>query len=562
MQVEQEFHHFLSSGSYSYVPLKILVVTKRHIIQRVLRRYHSIPSLSSSPISQRPRENENQPSTSPSSNLRTFIAKSLRLDLHAASSSFPSLCSTTPRGGIIQRDSQQTDRTVEFEEMMESLRDEFFIFNHLRGIQGIVPSVELHEVDGKPSLIFEDIHHRNYNNIEREGGIEEKDYESLLDFLQKRQQQLLKEMTSSLSLLSPSPSSSVLELPTSSSFSPPPSPSSLIGVGVGVETALSIGLSVANTLQKVHERGVIHYDVKPRNLLYHPSTQTATLIDFGSAAFSAIDSSSLLAPFSSSSRPVLSLRQRLPGTMRGTPSYMSPEQTGRMNREVDCRADIYCLGVTMYQLLVGELPFTGRDRLELVHCHLARPVPHFAKRMATLDGLANNPPGSQGQSFGDRGAAGGGEEERSLSSWKTLERLVEKTMAKNPEDRYQSAGGLAHDLRALLSQWRVFGRLDPDFSLASKDVGLFPSRFFIVLSSDFFLSLIRFFFFSLAKVGWKFQVAQKLYGREKEIESLFHAFERAVETRSGSPTRVVVISGGSGVGKTSLVLELLKPMVK
>src|SRR5262249_44751607 len=129
---------------------------------------------------------------------------------------------------------------------------------------------------------------------------------------------------------------------------------------LSVDEVLDIALRIVRVLGEVHKRRVIHKDVNPSNIVLNPETHELKLIDFGL--------STQLSRESAEADPV--------ETLAGTLPYPSPEQTGRMNRAVDSRADLYALGVTLYEILTGELPFTASDAIELIHCHLARePVP-------------------------------------------------------------------------------------------------------------------------------------------------------------------------------------------
>ena len=179
----------------------------------------------------------------------------------------------------------------------------------------------------------------------------------------------------------------------------------------------------------------------------------------------------------------------------GTLAYMAPEQTGRMNRSVDSRSDLYALGVTFYEMLTGALPFTAADPMEWVHCHIARqPTPPGER----ADGI----PGP-------------------------LSAIVMKLLAKTAEERYQTAAGVAADLRRCLAEWEAHGRIAP-FPLGTQDV---PDRLLI---------------------------PETLYGREREIDALLAAFDRVVA--DGTP-ELVLVSGYSGIGKSSVVNELHKVLV-
>jgi predicted ATPase/transcriptional regulator with GAF, ATPase, and Fis domain len=239
---------------------------------------------------------------------------------------------------------------------------------------------------------------------------------------------------------------------------------------------LHIAVGLAAALGQVHRRGLIHKDIKPANVLVDDSN--VWLTGFGIA--------SRLPHERQSPVPIENIA--------GTLAYMAPEQTGRMNRSIDTRSDLYSSGVTLYQMLTGALPFSAAAPLEWVHCHIARqPAPP-----------------------GDRAAVP-----------EPLSAIVMKLLAKNAEERYQTASGLEADLRRCLAEWQSHGRIDP-FPLGARDV---PDRLLI---------------------------PEKLYGREREIHVLLAAFDRVVA--QGTP-ELVLVSGYSGVGKSSVVNELHKVLV-
>ncbi|WP_043430899.1 trifunctional serine/threonine-protein kinase/ATP-binding protein/sensor histidine kinase [Cystobacter fuscus] len=241
---------------------------------------------------------------------------------------------------------------------------------------------------------------------------------------------------------------------------------------------LSLALSLAATLEEVHCRDVIHKDIKPSNIILEPSGE-ARLIDFGVATLQQVEH----------------LDAAPTHLVEGSLAYMSPEQTGRMNRALDYRTDFYSLGVTFYELLTGHYPFQGRDALEWFHAHMARKPrpPHELNPRV--------PP--------------------------ALSAIVLKLLAKVAEERYQSAAGLQADLercREMLGRgvWEVF-------PLGTRDM---PSRF---------------------------QLPQRLYGREAQVATLLEGFERVA--RTGMP-ELFLVSGYSGIGKSSMVQELHKPVVE
>src|SRR5713101_829576 len=237
------------------------------------------------------------------------------------------------------------------------------------------------------------------------------------------------------------------------------------------------GLSAA--LSRVHEHGLIHKDIKPANVLVDFATGQVWLTGFGIAA--------RLPRERQSPEP--------PELVAGTLAYMAPEQTGRMNRSIDSRSDLYSLGVTLYEMLTGSLPFMASDPVEWVHSHIARqPVP----------------PG-----------------ERLKSLPRSVSAIIMKLLAKTAEERYQTAAGAERDLRRSLAQWETERRID-DFPPGEHDT---PDRLLI---------------------------PEKLYGRASEIATLLASFDRVV---AGGGPELVLVSGYSGVGKSSVVNELHKALV-
>ena len=242
---------------------------------------------------------------------------------------------------------------------------------------------------------------------------------------------------------------------------------------------LPIAESLATALSELHHRQLIHKDVKPANILVDPLRARSWLTGFGIA----------------SGRPRERQAPTPPEVIAGTLPYMSPEQTGRMNRSIDSRSDLYSLGIVFYEMLTGVLPFTASDPMEWVHAHVARqPLP----------------PG-----------------DRVLEIPPPVSAIVMKLLTKMAEERYQTAAGAASDLRRCLLEWNTHGRID-SFPLAEHDI------------AD------------------RLVIPEKLYGREREIDTLLAAFGRVVT--SGAP-ELVLVSGYSGIGKSSVVNELHKVLV-
>jgi PAS domain S-box-containing protein len=248
----------------------------------------------------------------------------------------------------------------------------------------------------------------------------------------------------------------------------------LLGMPMELGRFLRLAIAISFALGRLHQRGLVHKDIKPANILLNDTTGEVRLTGFGIA--------SRFARERQSPHP--------PETIAGTLAYMAPEQTGRMNRSIDSRSDLYALGVTFYQMLTGALPFAATDPMEWVHCHLARsPVPP---------------------------------EERQKEIPRAVSAIVMKLLAKRAEDRYQTAGGLESDLRSCQHEWIAQGRID-DLSLGERD------------TSD------------------RLVIPEKLYGRQREIETLLAAFDRVV---NGGAAELVLIYGYSGIGKSSVVNEL------
>jgi predicted ATPase/signal transduction histidine kinase/tRNA A-37 threonylcarbamoyl transferase component Bud32 len=250
-----------------------------------------------------------------------------------------------------------------------------------------------------------------------------------------------------------------------------------------IPTFLNIAIQLAEILDKLHRDRVIHKDIKPANVLIHPETQNVQLIDFSIASLLPKETQDI----------------QNPNVLEGTLTYISPEQTGRMNRGIDYRSDFYSLGVTFYELLAGQLPFASSDAMDLVHCHIAKSPPPL----------------------------------RDFQISPGLETIVMKLMAKNAEDRYQTALGLKYDLEKCLMQWQATGQIE-SFTLGERDL------------CD------------------RFTIPEKLYGRETEVAQLLAAFERVSGEDSENifNSELLLVAGFSGIGKTAVVNEVHKPIVQ
>jgi len=251
------------------------------------------------------------------------------------------------------------------------------------------------------------------------------------------------------------------------------------GRPMDISELLRVGAGLSAALRYLHGRGFIHKDLKPANVMTDGTTGQVWLRGFGLASR-------------------LPRERRLPEPpefIAGTLAYMAPEQTGWMNRSIDARSDLYALGVVLYELSTGSLPFTASDPMAWVHAHIAkRPVPPAERQQGVPE---------------------------------VVSAIVMKLLAKTAEDRYQTAAAVERDLRRCLAQWNSEHRID-GFPLAEHDT---PDRLVI---------------------------PEKLYGRGREIETLLGAFERLVT--SGTP-ELVLVTGYSGIGKSSVVNELHRVLV-
>jgi predicted ATPase/class 3 adenylate cyclase/predicted Ser/Thr protein kinase len=247
----------------------------------------------------------------------------------------------------------------------------------------------------------------------------------------------------------------------------------------GLECFLKFALPITEALFKIHEKKIIHNDLTPDNIIINEEEAIAYLIDF--------ELSTELDVTESGSTLNFDLKANLP--------YISPEQTGRMNRLVDYRSDYYSLGICFYEMLSGHPPFTSNDPLEIVYAHLAHIPPTISKPNNSIPEIAN--------------------------------RIIQKLLQKNAEERYHSLSGLMYDLNKCITEIRA-GNTNIQFDLGSNDI---PERL---------------------------QFTRIMVGREKEIKVLYEAFYQAVSGKKS----LLKVSGFSGIGKTMLIREAVKPLTK
>ncbi|NET45733.1 ATP-binding sensor histidine kinase [Okeania sp. SIO2B3] len=256
---------------------------------------------------------------------------------------------------------------------------------------------------------------------------------------------------------------------------------------IAISQFLNIAFQLSDTLDKIHQQQIIHKDIKPHNILIHPTTQKTKIIDFSIATRLETETQTIINP----------------NYIEGTLAYISPEQTGRMNRNIDYRSDFYSLGVTFYQILTKQLPFYSNDPMEIIHSHIAKtPIsPHQINPEIPI----------------------------------AISLIVMKLLSKNAEDRYQSALGLKADFEYCLSKLETINRIQA-FTPGKKD-----------------------------KKG-QFSIPQKLYGRKTEVRLLLEAFGRVSNTDDDNISQcnkeLILVTGYSGIGKTKVVNEVHKPIVK
>lgn len=240
-----------------------------------------------------------------------------------------------------------------------------------------------------------------------------------------------------------------------------------------------VGTQLAEALSAVHAAGVMHKDINPSNVLLLPGGAGLRIIDFDIA----------------SRAPRETRHASPPRALEGTLGYLAPEQSGRVNQSVDARADLYGLGVTLFEAATGRLPFESADPMQLLHAHIARRPPLPSSLRAEL------PP--------------------------AFDRIVMHLLEKRPEDRYQSAAGVAGDLQHIVERYAL-GDKAPDFDPGHWDHPL------------------------------RFQIPERLYGREDEVRRLLAAFQQAANGRAG----LALVAGEPGAGKSRLVGEIRRPIVE
>jgi diguanylate cyclase (GGDEF)-like protein len=253
----------------------------------------------------------------------------------------------------------------------------------------------------------------------------------------------------------------------------------IVNKQLSLEYTLQIAISLCTILGKIHEKSIVHKDVNPGNILVNKELNIIKIIDFAFAS---------KFPSQNSDK------------IKGTLTYIAPEQTGRMDRSVDYRSDYYAFGVSLYEMITGRLPFVTKDPLRLIHCHLAKSplTPH----------------------------------DLNLDIPKSVSNIVMKLIAKNPEDRYQNINGIKADLENCLSQLQKTGKI-PDFTVGQQDI---PRQF---------------------------QLPKKLYARDQECSKLISTYKRIFNCRSekrydrdeneSSLSEMIIIKGDIGMGKTALV---------
>ena len=244
---------------------------------------------------------------------------------------------------------------------------------------------------------------------------------------------------------------------------------------MSLDTFLPLAIQLVEAVASIHNKNIIHKNLTPENIFYHKHNNTIQLYDF-----------SIATEFKRTMVP-----SDPPRLLQGTLEYMAPEQTGRMNRPLTARADLYSLGIIFYEWLTGSVPFKSKEPMTIIFGHIATipPSPHE---------ISKNIP-------------------------EIVSNIVMKLLSKPAEDRYKSAVGLASDLKRIWEEFQE-SKTIPSFSLAENDIAT------------------------------QLELPEKLYGREHEIKLLMNAFDELCHTHQN---KIITIAGYSGIGKTSLVRELI-----
>jgi serine/threonine protein kinase len=246
---------------------------------------------------------------------------------------------------------------------------------------------------------------------------------------------------------------------------------------IELREAIEISIQLTEVLGRIHDQFIIHNTINPSNIIIHEQSQKTIIIDFG-----------LATRFSQEMSGIVPLNR-----IKSNISHISPEQTGRLDRVIDCRSDYYSLGMTIYELLTGKRPFDSDDEMEIIKNHSATPPPPLTILRPDIP--------------------------------EVLSDIVLKLLSKLPEERYQSIQGIVYDLKNCERQLKEKGRID-SFSTGKHDI---PKNL---------------------------RISQKNYGRDREINQLLNSFERICQ----GTVEMVVVKGPAGVGKTSLIREMYKPV--
>ena len=219
---------------------------------------------------------------------------------------------------------------------------------------------------------------------------------------------------------------------------------------LSIQQFLPLAINIAEALAELHHFDIIHKGINPSNILLNPATQEIRLIDFGLASEIPLELSQLLDP----------------AKIEGSLAFISPEQTGRINRPIDHRSDYYSLGMTFYQLLMGTTPFQSADPMQWIHWHIAQE----AEPLSILNPMIP----------------------------RTVSDIVMKLLSKTADLRYASLSGLIHDLKRCWKQLQEKGTIG-QFEVSSKDISS------------------------------KLQIPKKLYGRNEDLAQLMAAFDQIVD---------------------------------